>query len=252
MWLNLWNPAHKVTVYIKFPMATRWRDEQMMLSCYCASSLSHLCSLCVLPRDACTTANNMAPDSQSEARAPGWKVMGLLVASWMDFLKHRQFVPVGENKCLQRACVCVCFLFRWQHPLQCCIQCGPLIPDYRVFWSELQLQWVGRLFGEPQGPLGIGGHGVTTSLPALLFSLLLIFTMSDAIWSNKLCTAILLLHPHCTTTDCTILTTPALLHKEEIKKNTWDLSSPRSTSSDRSHFPEPSIVPTFRPFVPLV
>lgn len=80
----------------------------MMLSCYCASSLSHLCSLCVLPRDACTTANNMAPDSQSEARAPGWKVMGLLVASWMDFLKHRQFVPVGENKCLQRACVCVC------------------------------------------------------------------------------------------------------------------------------------------------
>lgn len=107
MWLNLWNPAHKITVYIKFPMATRWRDEQMMLSCYCASSLSHLCSLCVLPRDACTTANNMAPDSQSEARAPGWKVMGLLVASWMDFLKHRQFVPVGENKCLQRACVCV-------------------------------------------------------------------------------------------------------------------------------------------------
>uniref|UniRef100_A0A3Q4HFV1 Inositol hexakisphosphate and diphosphoinositol-pentakisphosphate kinase n=1 Tax=Neolamprologus brichardi TaxID=32507 RepID=A0A3Q4HFV1_NEOBR len=35
------------------------------------------------------------------------EIMGLLVASWMDLLKHRQFVPVGENKCLQRACVCV-------------------------------------------------------------------------------------------------------------------------------------------------
>lgn len=80
----------------------------MMLSCYCAGSLPHLCSLCVLPRDARTTTNNMAPDSQSEARAPGWKVMGLLVASWIDFLKHRQFVPVGGKRSVYRE-LCVCF-----------------------------------------------------------------------------------------------------------------------------------------------